>query len=177
MTWTWVVLIFSSTETHIVLILFLCFCFKCRLSYSICQKLLKLHSPCRLFISWYLLITVHFCFPNFDKKFFVLISVLTVLILFLFSSKSHCSFKIVLIKKYCAVLCLLSFINIGVFFSCSIFWPVFTRLFRIIIAYIESKNQHHFMPFLSLKAHRQISEKWCFEKHCSCNQACQFSGS
>ena len=59
-------------------------------------------SPCRLFISWYLLITVHFCFPNLDKKFFVLISALTVFILFLFSSKSHCSFKIVPIKiVYC----------------------------------------------------------------------------
>ena len=27
----------------------------------------------------------------------------------------------------------------------------------------------------SLKAHRQISIKRCFEKHCSCDQACQFS--
>ena len=26
-----------------------------------------------------------------------------------------------------------------------------------------------------LKAHRQISKKWCFEKYCSCDQACQFS--
>ena len=26
-----------------------------------------------------------------------------------------------------------------------------------------------------LKAHRQISEKRCFEKYCSCDQACQFS--
>ena len=25
-----------------------------------------------------------------------------------------------------------------------------------------------------LKAHRQISKKWCFEKYCSCDQACQF---
>ena len=25
-----------------------------------------------------------------------------------------------------------------------------------------------------LKAHRQISEKWCFAKYCSCDQACQF---
>ena len=57
-------------------------------------------SPCRIFISWsFLLITVHFCFPNLDKKFFVLISTLNALILFVFSSKSHCSFKIVLIKK------------------------------------------------------------------------------
>ena len=27
----------------------------------------------------------------------------------------------------------------------------------------------------SLKAHRQISKKRCFEKYCSCDQACQFS--
>ena len=121
MTWTWVVLIFSSTETHIVLILFLCFCFKFRLSYSICQKLLKLHSPCRLFISWYLLITVHFCFPNLDKKFFVLISALIVLILFFFSSKSHCSFKIVLIKNSeLSFVCYLSSISV-----CSFLVPSF----------------------------------------------------
>ena len=28
---------------------------------------------------------------------------------------------------------------------------------------------------LVLKTHRQISKKRCFEKHCSCDQACQFS--
>ena len=27
----------------------------------------------------------------------------------------------------------------------------------------------------NLKAHRQISEKRCFEKYCSCEQACQVS--
>ena len=27
----------------------------------------------------------------------------------------------------------------------------------------------------NLKAHRQISKKRCFEKYCSCDQACQFS--
>ena len=26
-----------------------------------------------------------------------------------------------------------------------------------------------------IKAHRQISKKWCFERYCSCDQACQFS--
>ena len=57
----------------------------------------------------YLLIAVHFCFPNLDKKFFVLISASIFLILFLFSSKSHCSFKIVLIKKECTIFWLLSF--------------------------------------------------------------------
>ena len=31
------------------------------------------------------------------------------------------------------------------------------------------------MQQLNLKAHRQISEKWCFEKYCSYDQACQFS--
>ena len=87
----------------------------------------------------YLLIAVHFCFPNLDKKFFVLISALIFLILFLFSSKSHCSFKIVLIKK--SVLSFVYYLSsISVFFSCSILWPVFPRLFRIIVAYIESKN-------------------------------------
>ena len=25
-----------------------------------------------------------------------------------------------------------------------------------------------------LKAHQQISKKWCLEKYCSCDQACQF---
>ena len=25
-----------------------------------------------------------------------------------------------------------------------------------------------------LKVHRQISEKWCIEKDCSCDKACQF---
>ena len=28
-----------------------------------------------------------------------------------------------------------------------------------------------------LKAHRQISKKWCFQKHCSCDKACQFLAS
>ena len=28
---------------------------------------------------------------------------------------------------------------------------------------------------LTLKAHRQISKKRCFEKYCSCDKACQFS--
>ena len=51
----------------------------------------------KLFFDIYLLIAVHFYFPNLDKKFFILISALIVLILFLFSSRSHCSFKIVLI--------------------------------------------------------------------------------
>ena len=105
-----------------------------------------------------------------------MISASNVLILFLFSSKSHCSFKIVLKKNsVLSFVCYLS--SISVFFSCSILWPVFTRLFRIIIPYIESKNQHHFIPFLSLKAHREMSEKWYFEKHCSFNQACQFLAS
>ena len=96
-----VFLFFSYVKPHIVFTLFLYFCFKFRLSYSICQKkfyqLLKLHLTSSFDI--YLLITVHFCFPNLDKKIFVLISALTVLILFLFPSKSHCSFEIFLIKK------------------------------------------------------------------------------
>ena len=32
-------------------------------------------------------------------------------------------------------------------------------------------------PGVPLKAHRQISGKRCFEKYCSCDQACQFSAS
>ena len=115
-----VFLFFSYVKPHIVFTLFLYFCFKFRLSYSICQKkfyqLLKLHLTSSFDI--YLLITVHFCFPNLDKKIFVLISALTVLILFLFPSKSHCSFEIFLIKKESLVRYLLS---ISVFFSCPIF--------------------------------------------------------
>ena len=80
----------------------------------------------------YLLITVHFCFP---KKNFLLISALIVLMFFLGSSKSHCSFKIVPIKKEYDVVCLLTFTSICVFFL--FHWPVFTQLFRIITAYIE----------------------------------------
>ena len=103
-------LFFSYVKRHIVFTLFLYFCFKFRLSYSICQKkiyqLLKLHLTSSFGL--YLLITVHFCFPNLDKKFFVLISALTVLILFLFPSKSHCSFEIFLIKKESLVRYLLS---------------------------------------------------------------------
>ena len=57
------------------------------------------HLVDKLSFDIYLLITVHFCFPNLDKKFFVLISLFIVLILFLFSSKCHCSIKIVLTKK------------------------------------------------------------------------------
>ena len=97
-----VFLFFSSTEPRVVLILFLYFC----LSYNICQnfvhQLLKLHTPHlvdKLSCDIYLLITVHLCFLKSDKKFFVLMSALIVLISFLFSRKSHCSFKIVLIKK------------------------------------------------------------------------------
>ena len=29
----------------------------------------------------------------------------------------------------------------------------------------------------NLKAHRQVPKKRCFEKYCSCDQACQFSAS
>ena len=67
------------------------------------------HFVDKLSFDTYLLITIHFCFLNLDKKFFVLISTLIVLILFLFSSKSHCSFKIFLIKKECTIFWLLSF--------------------------------------------------------------------
>ena len=105
---------------------------------KICWSVVEItpHFVDKLSFDIYLLITVHFCF---SKKFFVLVLALIVLMFFLCSSKSHCSFKIVPIKKECNVVCLLSFINVCVFFFL-FHWPVFTRLFRIIIAYIESKN-------------------------------------
>ena len=45
--------------------------------------------------------------------------------------------------------------------------------------YLAGRNQiwHHFFIKKILKAHRQISKKRCFEKYCSCDQACQFSAS
>ena len=117
----------------------------------ICSSVLEttLHLVVKLSFDIYLLITVQFCSPNLDKKFFYWFQHWFFLWFFLFSSKFHSSFKIVLMKKECDVVCSLSFSNICVFFL--FHWPVFTRLFRIIIAYIESKNQHHFIPFLNLK--------------------------
>ena len=99
-----VFLFFSSVEPHIVLVLFLHFCFKFRLSYSIWKIYWPVveitpHLVDKLPFDIYLLITVHFSFPNLDKIVFVLISALLVHILFLFSSKSHCSFEMFLIKK------------------------------------------------------------------------------
>ena len=69
-------LFFSSTEPHIVLILFLYFCFKFRLSHNILSKFFSSvveitpHLVDNLSFDIYLLITVHFCFPNLDKKIF-----------------------------------------------------------------------------------------------------------
>ena len=97
------------------------------------------HLVDKLALDIYLLITVYFRFPNLDKMIFVLISVLIVLILFLFSSKSLCCFKIVLIKKRMHYFLFVIF-HQYLFLSCSILWPVFTRLFRITIEYIESKD-------------------------------------
>ena len=132
MTWTWGVLFFF----HLPYLILLLFCsYNFALSLDWVTVFVEIDN---LSFDIYLLITVKFCFPNLDKKFFVLILAFIVYIL-LFSSKSHCSFKNVLIKRVYSLL-LLSFINICVFFSCSIPWPVFTRLFRIITAYIESKN-------------------------------------
>ena len=37
------------------------------------------------------------------------------------------------------------------------------------------KISAHFSTKSRLKAHRQISKKRCFEKYCSCFQACQVS--
>ena len=133
---------FSSTETCVILTLFLYFC----LSYIICQNLFSSVVEItprlldKLSFDIYLLIIANVCFLNLDKKFFVLRSALIVLILFLFSSKSHCSFKIVLIKERMYCLFSVIFHRYLFFFSCSILWPIFARLSRIIIAYIESKN-------------------------------------
>ena len=70
-------LFFSFAEPHIVLILFLYFCFQFRLNHSICQKIFSSvaeitpHLVDKLSFDIYLLIRVHICFPNLDKKFFV----------------------------------------------------------------------------------------------------------
>ena len=126
---------FSSTEPHIALILFLYFGFKFRLSYSTCQnfarQFLKLlpHLVDKLSFDIFMVTAVHLCFPNLDRNFLYWFKPW----LFLF-----CSYFPVNLEE-CIVICLLSFNNICMFF-CSILWPVFTRLFRIIIAYIESKN-------------------------------------
>ena len=121
MTWTLGVLIFFNLLS-LRLFLFCSYIFALSLDWAtVFVKILFIScwnytSPCRLFIFWYLLITVHFCFPNLDKKFFVLISALIVLILFLFSSKSY-SFKMVLIKNsVLSFVCYLSSISVWVFF-------------------------------------------------------------
>ena len=64
---------------------------------KICRSVVEImpHLVDKLSFDIYLLITVHFCFP---KTFFLLISVVIVLMFFLCSSKSHCSFKIVPVK-------------------------------------------------------------------------------
>ena len=142
MTWSWSVFIFFTYWVSCCSYLVLIFLLKLQYFLKFCSSVVEItpHLVDKLSFDIYLLITVHLCFLNLDKKFFVLMSALIVLILFLFSSKSHCSFKIVLIKKE-SVLSFLCYISsISVFFSCSILWPIFTRLFRIIIAYIESKN-------------------------------------
>ena len=114
-------------QLSLILFLFCSYIFALSLDWAtvfFCSSTVQItpHLVDKLFFDIYLLITEHFYFPNLDKKFFVLISALIVLILFLYSSKSHCSFKIVLIKKECTVFCSLTFINICVYFSCSILW-------------------------------------------------------
>ena len=102
---------------------------------KICLSVVEImpHLVDKLSFDIYLLITVHFCFP---KKFFYWFQC-WLFLCFLCSSKSHCSFKIVLIKK--SVMSFVHYLSpISVFFL--FHWPVFARLFRIIIAYIESKN-------------------------------------
>ena len=104
---------------------------------KICWSVVEItpHFVDKLSFDIYLLITVHFCF---SKKFFVLVLALIVLMFFLCSSKSHCSFKIVPIKKVWCHLFVIFHQYLCAFFL--FHWPAFTRLFRIIIAYIETKN-------------------------------------
>ena len=45
--------------------------------------------------------------------------------------------------------------------GCLLDYPYFKNYFKMIAT--------------DLKAHRKISKKRCFEEHCSCDQACQFS--
>ena len=141
MTWSWSVPIFFIYWVLCCSYFVLVFLLKLQYLSKFCSSVVEItpHLPDKLSIHIYLSITLHLY--NLDKKFFVLRSALIVLILPLFSSKFHCYFKIVLIKKSVyTVFSSLSFINICVFFSYSILWPIFTRLFR-----------DHFIPFLSLK--------------------------
>ena len=123
-------LFFSSTEPHIALILFLYFEVYIELQYlsKFCLSVLEItpHLVDKLSVDIFMVITVYLCFPNLDRNWFKPW-------LFLF-----CYFPVNL--KECIVFCLISFNNICMFFFCSILWAVFTRLFRINIAYIESKN-------------------------------------
>ena len=42
------------------------------------------------------------------------------------------------------------------------------------IKYLLNGNLYYYKPNCYLKAHQQISEKWCLGKYCSCDKACQF---
>ena len=110
MTWSWSVPIFFIYWvlccSYFVLVFLLKLQYLSKFSSSVVE--ITPHLVDKLSFDIYLLITVHLCFLKLDKKFFVLMSALVVLISFLFSSKSHCSFKIVLIKK--RVYCLFSVI-------------------------------------------------------------------
>ena len=141
MTWSWSVFIFFTYWVSCCSYLVLIFLLKLQYFSKFCSSVVEItpHLVDKLSFDIYLLITVHLCFLNLDKTFFVLRLALIIPILFLFSSKSNCSFKIGFMKK--RVYCLFSVISHKyLFFSNSILWPIFTRLFRIISTYIESKN-------------------------------------
>ena len=110
MTWSCDVLIFFIYWAWCCSYFVLVFLLKLQYLSKFCSSVVEItpHLVDKLSFDIYLLITVNLCFLKLDKKFFVLMSALIVLISVLFSSKSHCSFKIVLIKK--RVYCLFSVI-------------------------------------------------------------------
>ena len=71
----------------------------------------------------------------------------------------HC--KYVIIR-----LCLSIAPSITILQRFNIWWPSIWLKNKYFLCLISKR---------SLKAHRQISKKQCFEKYCSCDQACQFS--
>ena len=114
---------------------------------KLCSSVVEItpHLVGKLFFDIYLLITVHLGFPSLDKKFFVLISALIVLILFLFPSKSHCSFEIFLIKNEGTVFCSLSFQK------CFFLFHPLTCIF-----FSKNANSHQGVALDLLRAHSTL---------------------
>ena len=55
-------------------------------------------------------------------------------------------------------------------------WEVFVDIIIRLIRFLVNLDISRTLSFLiSLKAHRKISQKRCFEKYCSCDKACHFS--